>query len=257
MLLPAAPSSLLTDPGSDPRYDPVRVPAYRLAATRRELLAGLAVGLTAAAVSGCIAAAPASVAPPVEALADQLWQQVAGRRPTAGLEPLLLATATQRILGPGTGPTRVRALAGPEQLLFVLPGRRVVAFGGFFEAAPDPGLVAAAIARAQAHLETGTLALRLAAATPDSLPAPGSLFGLGGYGAPMLPWSQPDEQAAELAAVRRLAQAGFDPRLTGELWERLEAAAVPGLAHTVAQMRPAPATVGARTQLLRSLGYHS
>ena len=226
-----------------------------LGATRRDVLAGLTVGLAAATVSGCIAAAPASLAPPVEALADRLWQQMAERRPTDGLEPLLLATVTQRVLGPA--PAQVRALRGPEQLLFVLPGLRVVAFGGFFAAAPDPGLIAAAIARGQAQLDTGTIARRLAAATPDSLPAPGTLFGLGGFESPMLAWSQAEEEAAELAAVRKLAQTGFDPRLTAGLWQRLEAAAVPGLAYTLAQMRPGPATTGARTLLLRRLGYIS
>ncbi len=229
--------------------------AAGLEATRRDVLAGLAIGLAAATVSGCIAAAPASLAPPVEALADALWQQMAGRRPTDGLEPLLLATVTQRVLGPA--PAQVRAVEGPQQLLFVLPGLRVVAFGGFFAAAPDPGLIAAAIARGQAQLDTGIIAQRLAAATPDNLPAPGTLFGLGGFESPMLAWSQADEQAAELAAVERLARTGFDPRLTAELWERLEAAAVPGLACTLAQMRPGPATAAARARLLHRLGYIS
>lgn len=227
--------------------------------TRREVLTGLALGLAAATVSGCIAAAPAARTPPLDALANQLWQEMADRRPMPDLEPLLLATVTQRVLGPGPDQARteVRAVSGPEQLLFVLPQRRVVAFGGFFAAAPDPGHLAAAIARAQAHLDSGSIARRLAAATPDNLPAPGTLFGLGGYGAPFLAWSQPDEEAAELAAVQTLARAGYDPRLTGELWERLEAAAVPGLAFTLAQMKPGAVTVAARSQLLRRQGYLS
>lgn len=219
------------------------------------LTTGLGAGLAGVSLAGCTTATPEATAPGVMDLADQLWGTVEGLAPTPDLAPLMLATATQRILGPG--PAQVRALAGPEQLLFVLPGRRVVAFGGFLAAAPDPGLVVAAIARGQAHLDTGAVNRRLAAAVAGEAPAPETLFGLGGFRAPMLAWSAADEEAAELAAVRGLAVAGYDPRLTRVLWQRLEAAAVPGQAFTLTQMRPGAATASARSQLLRSLGYFS
>ncbi len=147
-----------------------------------------------------------------------------------------LAGALERGSGPATW--QVEIFEDKSANAFALPGGKIGVHTGMFEVAANQDQLATVLGHEISHViaehtnerlsttavaESGLQALQLLMGA-DS---PGqrqllSALGLGAQVGVLLPFSRAQESEADLLGLRLMARAGFDPRASVELWQRME-----------------------------------
>jgi predicted Zn-dependent protease len=137
----------------------------------------------------------------------------------------------------GGGKWEVTTFQSDEVNAFALPGGKIGVDTGLFKAARTPDQLAAVIGHEIAHVQADHPNARLSTqyATDAGLSviqalAQGSrlegqqamaLLGLGAQVGVLLPFSRAQESEADVLGLRYLAEAGFDPRASVELWQNM------------------------------------
>lgn len=124
----------------------------------------------------------------------------------------------------------------------VLPGGKVLVYSGLFPVARDTAGLAAVLGHEVAHaiarhggermsqgmvldLVGAGLSTAFQGASPQKQQAILAAFGLGAQVGVMLPFGRSQESEADQIGMALMAQAGYDPVATLELWERMRAQA--------------------------------
>ncbi len=142
--------------------------------------------------------------------------------------------------GGDTSRWEVQVFDGAEVNAFALPGRKIGVYRGLLDVAENQHQLAAVIGHEIAHVtakhanervsttfvtQSGLQLAQVAAG--GSSPAQQQLFGLLGLGAQvgvLLPFNRRQEAEADLIGLDLMADAGFDPRESVNLWRNMEKA---------------------------------
>ncbi|HET6630302.1 MAG TPA: M48 family metallopeptidase [Woeseiaceae bacterium] len=144
---------------------------------------------------------------------------------------------TRTLEGEQGGPWEVRVFADDQVNAFALPGRKIGVYQGLLSVAENQDQLATVIAHEVAHVvaqhgneristqfaaNAGLELLSALAGEPTRTKQ--LLFGLLGVGTQvgvLLPFSRTQESEADLLGLRLMAEAGFDPRGSVELWRNM------------------------------------
>jgi predicted Zn-dependent protease len=144
---------------------------------------------------------------------------------------------TGSLEGEQGGAWEVRVFADDQVNAFALPGRKIGVYDGLLAVARNQHQLATVIAHEVAHVlarhsneristrfaaSTGLDLLSAAAGEPT--PAKQTLFGLLGLGTQvgvLLPFDRRQESEADLLGLQLMAEAGFDPRESVDLWRNM------------------------------------
>jgi predicted Zn-dependent protease len=122
---------------------------------------------------------------------------------------------------------------------FALPGGKIGVYTGIFKVAKNDGQLAAVLGHEVGHVIARHSGERMSQAVAAGLALEGTNLALGdakskgiimaalGLGAQfgaLLPWGRTQESEADVIGLNLMAQAGFDPRQSVELWKNMGAA---------------------------------
>ena len=136
----------------------------------------------------------------------------------------------------GGGKWEVTVFAGDQVNAFALPGGKIGVYTGLLKAAQTPAQLAAVIGHEIAHVQAEHANARLSTqfATEAGLALVAAvsegrgesrtamaLLGLGAQVGILLPFSRSQESESDVLGLRYMAEAGFDPRASVELWQNM------------------------------------
>jgi predicted Zn-dependent protease len=137
----------------------------------------------------------------------------------------------------GGGTWEVTVFASDQVNAFALPGGKIGVYTGLLKAAQTPAQLAAVIGHEIAHVQAEHANARLStqfatdagialvAAVTESRGGQGrtamALLGLGAQVGILLPFSRSQESESDVLGLRYMAEAGFDPRASVELWQNM------------------------------------
>jgi predicted Zn-dependent protease len=138
----------------------------------------------------------------------------------------------------GAGGWEVVVFRSDEPNAFALPGRKIGVNSGIFRAARNPDQLATVLGHEIAHVlaQHANERISTAFAAQSGLELVGAMaggpgpqqqqllamLGVGAQVGLLLPWSRDQEREADLIGLDLMADAGFDPRQSLELWRNLE-----------------------------------
>lgn len=144
---------------------------------------------------------------------------------------------TRTLTGDASGPWEVRVFAEDQVNAFALPGRKIGVYQGLLSVAENQHQLATVIAHEVAHVVARHSNERistqfaasagldlLGALAGEPTPTKQTLFGLLGLGTQvgvLLPFNRRQESEADLLGLRLMAEAGFDPRASVDLWRNM------------------------------------
>jgi predicted Zn-dependent protease len=134
----------------------------------------------------------------------------------------------------------VRVFASDDLNAFALPGRKIGVYTGLLKAAQNQNQLATVIGHEVAHVlakhgnermstnfaaETGLQLVSVLAGDPGSAQSQTvmALLGLGTQVGVLLPFSRAQEEEADILGLDLMAEAGFDPSASVELWQNMAA----------------------------------
>lgn len=205
----------------------------------------------------------------VEQMGVQAWEEIRAETPPtrdAALQRRARAVTDRILVAAGYDPRawEVVVFQGAEPNAFAVPGNRMGVFEGMMRLAASDAELAAVIGHEIVHITQGhslervntamatDAGVRLAAGAagaaglgdPEML---AGLFGLGAQVGVLLPYGRNQELEADALGLRYMARAGYDPRASVTLWQKMEGA--PGVP-TFLATHPGPAD---RIQRLEAL----
>jgi predicted Zn-dependent protease len=137
----------------------------------------------------------------------------------------------------GGGKWEVTVFAGDQVNAFALPGGKIGIYTGLLKAAQTPAQLAAVVGHEIAHVQAEHANARLStqfateagvalvAAVNQGRGGDGraamALLGLGAQVGILLPFSRSQESEADVLGLRYVAEAGFDPQASVELWQNM------------------------------------
>lgn len=180
----------------------------------------------------------------VAQMGDAAYAQMRQKEPVVRDQPVsryveCVANAVTAAVGPpkGGGKWEVTTFQGDDVNAFALPGGNIGVYTGLLKAARTPDQLAAVIGHEIAHVQAEHPNARLSTqyATDAGLSviqalAQGTalegrqamaLLGVGAQVGILLPFSRSQESEADVLGLRYLAEAGFDPRASVELWQNM------------------------------------
>lgn len=125
----------------------------------------------------------------------------------------------------------VRVFSSKDTNAFALPGKKIGVFTGMLDLVQNDAQLAAVIGHEIAHVQARHAAERasmssvsqLGAGVADILlPGSGDLVNVGSQMGVLLPYSRAHESEADIMGQLLMAQAGFDPRASIELWQLMQ-----------------------------------
>lgn len=144
---------------------------------------------------------------------------------------------TRTLEGEEGGPWEVRVFAEDQVNAFALPGRKIGVYQGLLSVADNQHQLATVIAHEVAHVlaqhSNERISTQFAAnaglellstLAGEATPTKQMLFGLLGVGTQvgvLLPFSRTQESEADLLGLQLMAEAGFDPRESVDLWRNM------------------------------------
>lgn len=197
----------------------------------------------------------------VEAMGAEAWQAIRAETPAstnAEYQGRAERIATRLLTADGQNPSEweVVVFRGDEANAFALPGRKIGVYEGMMRMARSDAQLAAVIGHEIAHVNARHPSERLSSqmATQAGIDIAGSLLGAGTGGDPrliagilgagaqfgvLLPYSRSQELEADRLGLHMMAEAGYDPRASVELWQGMKSAAGGG-PPTFLSTHPAP-----------------
>jgi predicted Zn-dependent protease len=144
---------------------------------------------------------------------------------------------TRTLEGEEGGPWEVRVFADDQVNAFALPGRKIGVYQGLLSVAENQHQLATVIAHEVAHVTAhhgneristqfaASAGLDLVSALAgEATPTKQLLLGLLGVGTQvgvLLPFGRTQESEADLVGLQLMAEAGFDPRESVDLWRNM------------------------------------
>ena len=220
-----------------------------VASLRRRFLAALAGVACTVSVAGCDETGVGLNLVPeaqVQQLALESWERIKADTRRSDNENYQrvaerVADDVLRAAGEDPGAWEVVVFEGDEANAFALPGGKIGIFEGMFRYAENEDQLAAVIGHEIGHNQAEHAQERLStqAATEVGLQLISAalqvgnigyaneiaaLLGAGAQYGVILPYSRSQELEADRIGLRNMAQAGYDPRASIELWENMKRA---------------------------------
>ena len=161
-------------------------------------------------------------------------EQPVDRDPVLEARVRCVADAITAQLPGGSRGWEVVVFQADEPNAFALPGRKIGVNSGIFSVARNPDQLATVLGHEVAHVvaqhaneristEVATQSLlgMLAGGSGPEQQQLQALLGLGAQVGLLMPWSRDQEREADLMGLDLMADAGFDPRQSLELWRNM------------------------------------
>lgn len=210
------------------------------------------VGASGAALVGCVGPGDTGLglrlvsAEQVDQMGVETWQRIRAETPTSNnrtYNQALQRVGGQLVAAAGDSPRNweMVVFAGDEANAFALPGNKIGVYEGMFRYADDDALLATIVGHEIGHNRAEHAAERVssAAATQLGVQLVSAALAVGNFGyaneiagllgagvqyGVILPYSRNQELEADEIGLFDMARAGYDPRASVALWQRLAGA---------------------------------